>query len=151
MSGPERKHNRYIGESVARLEDRPLLTGDSRFIADLSFPHQLHARIVRSAHAFGRILKIELDAARAAPGVAAVWDASDLGDLPPIPFRETSIRGLGPYRQPALARDFVRYVGEPIAVVFADDPYRAEDAADLVVADIEALTPYLDATRVPEG
>jgi carbon-monoxide dehydrogenase large subunit/6-hydroxypseudooxynicotine dehydrogenase subunit gamma len=150
MSGAEKKRNRYIGKSVARLEDRPLLTGGSLFIADLSFPHLLHARIVRSAHAFGRILNIELDAARAAPGVAAVWTASDLGDLPPIPFRETSIRGLGPYRQPALARDFVRYVGEPIAVVFADDPYRAEDAADLVVGDIEALAPYLDATRMPE-
>jgi len=149
MSGADNKRNCYIGKSVARLEDRPLLTGGSQFVADLSFPHQLHARIVRSAHSFGRVRKVDLDAARNAPGVAAVWDVSDLGELPPIPFRETSIRGLGPYRQPVLARDFVRYVGEPVAVIFADDPYRAEDAADLVNADIEPLAPYLDATRTP--
>ena len=149
MSGPQKRQNRYIGKSVTRLEDRPLLTGDARFVGDLSFPHQLHARIVRSAHAFGRILKIEREAANKAPGVVAVWDASDLGALPPIPFRETSIRGLAPYRQPVLARNFVRYVGEPVAVVFADDPYRAEDAADLVVADIEPLASYLDAACPP--
>ena len=148
-STPLNQANRYIGESVTRLEDRPLVTGTARFVGDLDSPHQLHARLVRSSHAFGRIQAIELAAARAAPGVVAVWDASDLGDFPPIPFRATSITGLLPYRQPVLAREYVRYVGEPVAIVLADDPYRAEDAAELVVPEIEPLDPYLDVTRSP--
>lgn len=146
---PARQKRRYIGESVTRLEDGPLVTGVARFVADLNFPHQLHARVVRSAYAFGRIKAIDMEEARRAPGVVAVWDAADLGDLPPIPFRATAIQGLPPYRQPALAKGVVRYVGEPVAIVIADDAYRAEDAAELVVPDIEPLAPYLDATQEP--
>lgn len=144
-----RTRRRYIGESVTRLEDRPLLTGRARFVGDLSFPHQLHARIVRSAHAHGRILGIDTADALNAPGVVAVWTSADLGDLPPIPFRATAIQGLSPYKQPVLARDVVRYVGEPVAIVIAEEPYLAEDAAELVVPEIEPLTPYLDARLDP--
>lgn len=144
-----RTKRRYIGESVTRLEDRPLLTGVARFVGDLSFPHQLHARVVRSAYAHGRILGIDTTEAMNTPGVVAVWTAADLGDLPPIPFRATAIQGLGPYKQPVLATGFVRYVGEPIAIVFAEDAYLAEDAAELVVADIEPIAPYLDARLDP--
>ena len=82
-------------------------------------------------------------AARAAPGVVAVWTAADVADIPPIDFRLTRIEGLDPYRQPILAGDRVRYVGEPVAVVFATDPYAAEDAADLVTVEIEALPELL--------
>src|ERR1700678_1611728 len=96
-----RKH-RYIGKSVTRLEDRPLLTGAARFVADLNFAHQLHARVARSPHAFGSIKRIDVSAAQSAPGVVAVWTAQDLDDLPPIPFRSTAIQGLPPYRQPVL-------------------------------------------------
>ena len=71
-------------------------------------------------------------AAGKAPGVVAVWTAADVADIPPIDFRLTRIEGLEPYRQPILATGRVRYVGEPVAVVFATDPYAAEDAADLV-------------------
>lgn len=145
-----RTKKRYIGESVTRLEDRPLLTGSGRFVADLSFPHQLHMRVVRSPHAHGRILGIETADALAVPGVVAVWTAADLGDLPPIPFRATAIQGLSPYKQPVLASDVVRYVGEPLAIVIAEDPYVAEDAAELVSPDIEPLDPYLDA-RIDPG
>src|SRR5690606_38505838 len=65
--------------------------------------------------------------------------------LPPIDVRLTNIKGLAPYRQYVLARDKVRYVGEPVAVVFASDAYTAEDAADLVTIDIEELPAVLDA------
>jgi carbon-monoxide dehydrogenase large subunit len=140
---------RYIGQPVPRLEDGPMLTGAARFVADLDFPRQLHARVVRAAHAHGRLRGVDCAAARRLPGVVAVWDAAALGDFPPIPFRATSITGLAPYCQPVLARDFVRYVGEPVAIVFAEDPYRAEDAAELVVADIEPLPPCLDAAAPP--
>jgi carbon-monoxide dehydrogenase large subunit/6-hydroxypseudooxynicotine dehydrogenase subunit gamma len=135
--------------SVTRLEDRPLVTGTGTFVADLNFSHQLHVRIVRSSHAFGRVVSIDLSATRAYPGVVAAWVASDLGDLKPIPYRATSVEGLQPYRQPALAKDFVRYVGEPVAMVIAADPYIAEDAADLAVVDVEPGEAYLDATREP--
>src|SRR6516225_6865121 len=92
----------FVGRSVARLEDGPLVVGQGRFAAD----------------------------------------------IPPIDFRLTRIEGLEPYRQPILAQDRVRYVGEPIAVVFATDPYIAEDAADLVVVEIEDL-PQLIAADAP--
>lgn len=140
---------RHIGRSLPRLEDGPLVTGRGRFIADLDFPHQLHARIVRSPHAHGRLLSVATDTARAAPGVVAVWTSEDLGTLPPIPFRATAIEGLPPYRQPVLAREAVRFVGEPVAVVLADTAARAEDAADLVFPEIEPLPPLLDATAAP--
>jgi len=128
----------FVGRSVLRLEDRPLVLGRGRFAADVSFAHQLHMRVVRSTHAHGRIVAIDIAKARAAPGVIALWTAADVADILPIDFRLTRIEGLEPYRQPILAKDHVRYVGEPLAVVFAADSYSAEDAADLITAEIES-------------
>jgi carbon-monoxide dehydrogenase large subunit len=139
----------YVGRSLPRLEDRPLVTGRGRFAADISFAHQLHMRVVRSAHAHGRIVAVNVDAACAMPGIAAIWTAADVAAIPPIDFRLTRIEGLEPYRQPILARDRVRYVGEPVAVVFAADPYAAEDAADAVAVEIEALLELLAADAAP--
>ncbi len=135
----------YVGQSVPRLEDLPLVTGGGCFVADIDFPHQLHMRVVRSAHAHGRIAAIETNAALVLPGVAAIWTAADIADIPPIPFRATTVTGLEAYRQPVLASGTVRYVGEPVAVVFAADAYIAEDAAELVEIDIEMLAPVLHA------
>ena len=139
-----------IGRSVPRLEDRPLVTGRGRFAADMSFAHQLHMRVVRSAHAHGRIVSIDRAAALALPGVVAVWTFDDVADVPPIDFRLTRIEGLEPYRQHVLATLRVRYVGEPVAAVFAEDPYIAEDAADLVTVEVEDL-PVLLAADAPTG
>jgi len=139
----------HVGRSLPRLEDRPLVTGQGRFAADVSFAHQLHMRVVRSAHAHGRIVAIDANAARAMPGVVAIWTAADVAAIPPIDFRLTRIEGLEPYRQPILACDRVRYVGEPVAVVFAADPYAAEDAAEAVTAEIEPLTELLAADAPP--
>ncbi len=136
---------KLVGQSLTRLEDRPLLTGRGRFAADISFPQQLHMRIVRSNFAHGRLRSIDADAALATPGVHAVWTAADVADIPPIDFRLTRIEGLAPYRQRLLASGFVRYVGEPVAAVFASDPYLAEDAAELVVLDVEELPVILRA------
>ena len=136
---------KLVGQSLTRLEDRPLLTGRGRFAADISFPQQLHMRIVRSNFAHGRLRSIDADAALAIPGVHAVWTAADVADIPPIDFRLTRIEGLAPYRQRLLASGFVRYVGEPVAAVFASDPYLAEDAAELVVLDVEELPVILRA------
>ena len=137
----------YLGRSVRRVEDWPLLTGRGRFAADISIPGQVHMRVVRSPVASGRIIGIEVESVLEMTGVAAVWTAADVGHIPPIGFRMTVVPGLEPYRQPVLATGFVRYVGEPVAVVFADDPYLAEDAAEVVFIDIEELDPDLDPTN----
>src|ERR1700759_4568178 len=83
--------NKYIGQSVLRLEDPPLVRGRGRFAGDISFPHQLHMRLARSAIAHGRIVSIDARAALAIPGVHAVWTAADIADIPPIDFREGRI------------------------------------------------------------
>ncbi len=140
---------KWIGQSVTRLEDPPLVRGHGRYAGDISFPHQLHMRVVRANHAHGRIVSIDTAAARALPGVVAVWTAVDIVDVPPIDFREGSIPAFDPYRQPVLATDMVRYVGEPVAAVFASDPYVAEDAADLVTIEIEELPVLLAAEDAP--
>jgi carbon-monoxide dehydrogenase large subunit len=134
-----------IGASVTRLEDLPLVTGRGCFAGDISFPHQLYMRVVRSSLAHGKLNSVDVSEAISMPGVVAVWTAKDIEDLPPIDFREGPIERLAPFRQPVLAKDRVRYVGEPVAVVFAEDPYLAEDAADLVMVDIDELTPTVDA------
>lgn len=136
-----------VGSSIRRLEDPPLLTGRGRFAADVVIPGQLHMRVVRSPIASGAILSIDTEEARSLDGVAAIWTWEDVADIPPIDFRMTKVGGLEPYRQPILANRFVRYVGEPVAVVFAEDAYTAEDAADLVFVDYEDLEVELDATH----
>ncbi len=142
-------NQKFVGRSVPRLEDRPLLTGQGRFAADISFPGQWTMRVVRSAVAHGKIKSIDASAALALPGVHAVWTSADVAYIPPIPFRLTGLKTLEPFRQPVLARDFVRYVGEPVAVVFAESAYLAEDAADLVAVSIEQFSITLLATEQP--
>ncbi|MBO0737307.1 MAG: xanthine dehydrogenase family protein [Alphaproteobacteria bacterium] len=131
------------------MEDPPLLTGRGAFVGDIGFPHQLHMRIVRSPHANAVLRSVDVGAALAAPGVVAVWTAADIADLPPIDFRDAAAEALRPYRQPLLARDRLRYVGEPIAAVFAPDPYLAEDAGELVSVEADVLAPILDASGAP--
>src|SRR5436853_962272 len=106
-------------------------------------------RVVRSSHAHARIVAIDASAARELPGCVAVWTSEDVAEIPPIDFRSTRVQGLEPYRQPILARDRVRYVGEPVAAVFAEDPYLAEDAADLVSIEVEELPVLLAADELP--
>jgi aerobic carbon-monoxide dehydrogenase large subunit len=140
---------RVLGRPVPRLEDRPLLTGRGQFVGDIAFPHQVHMRVVRSPYAHAALRAVDTEAARAAPGVIAVWTWADTADLPPIDFRDPAAAALRLYRQPLLARDRVRYVGEPVAVVFATDAYLAEDAADLVSVDADHLPPVLEADAPP--
>jgi carbon-monoxide dehydrogenase large subunit len=145
MSAPEK----VIGRRVTRLEDPPLLRGEGRFAADINFPDQWAMRVVRSAVAHGRIERIDPSAALALYGVHAVWTFRDVAHIPPIPFRLTGLVSLEPYRQHVLAQDIVRYVGEPIAVVFADNAYIAEDATELLEIDIAPLPPVMQAATAP--
>src|SRR6476660_9750132 len=149
ITGPQASRGRVLGRSVPRLEDRPLVRGQGQFVGDIAFPHQLHMRVVRSPYAHALLRAVDVSAALAAPGVVAVWTAADIADLSPIHFRDPANEALRPYRQPLLARDRLRYIGEPVAAVFATDPYLAEDAADLVAIEAEELPPLLDAKAPP--
>ncbi len=141
---------RYIGEPLPRIEDLPLVTGRGCFVGDVSFPHQLHMRIVRSEHAHATIRSIDCAAARAAPGVFAVWTSADISDVPAIELRDGSEEALLRCCQPVLAKERVRYVGDPIAAVFAVDAYLAEDAAELITVKADEL-PVILSTREPLG
>ena len=141
----------HLGDSVPRLEDPPLITGKGRYADDINFPGQIHMRIVRSPLAHGKIKSIDKTAALSLSGVIAVWTTDDIADVPPIDFREGSNPALALFRQYPLARDRVRYVGDPVAAVFAEDPYIAEDAAELVTLDIEPLEVLINADDPPQA
>jgi carbon-monoxide dehydrogenase large subunit/6-hydroxypseudooxynicotine dehydrogenase subunit gamma len=129
-----------IGKNVPRKEDSRLLRGLGRFGDDFFRRGQLWARVVRSPVAHGSLRGVTTSAACAAPGVVRVVTAADLPALLEIPVR-LNVQGidLSDHLQPVLAADRVRYVGEPVAVVVAADPYAAEDAAELVVLEIDEL------------
>jgi carbon-monoxide dehydrogenase large subunit len=138
-----------IGDRAKRIEDPVLLRGAGRFAADGAHPGELHMRVIRAPVAHGRILGIDTSAALRTDGVVAAWTYEDIADLPAIGFRLTPREELLPYRQPVLARRIVRYVGEPVAVVFATSAYLAEDAAELVDLNINPLPVHLDADGDP--
>jgi carbon-monoxide dehydrogenase large subunit/6-hydroxypseudooxynicotine dehydrogenase subunit gamma len=138
-----------IGLRAPRKEDPRLLRGRGRFGADFSARGQLWARVVRSPVAHGRLRAVDVSRARRAAGVAAAVTAADLPGHPggpriPVRLAVQDI-DLSRYLQPVLASEVVRYVGEPLAVVVAGDPYLAEDAAELVDIDIEPGPAVLDA------
>jgi aerobic carbon-monoxide dehydrogenase large subunit len=148
----KRATNALIGSPIERLEDLRFLRGRGTFVDDLEREGLLHAVILRSAVAHGRIRAIDTRAALARPGVHAVITAADIGtDIPTIPLRQESSPAFKPFQQPVIAHDKVRYVGEPIAVVLAQSPAVAEDALDAIAADIEALPAIVDSTAAARG
>src|SRR5436190_3072325 len=147
---PQASERRVLGHGVTRLEDLPLVTGSGRYAGDINFPRQLHMRIVRAPVAHGKLVGIDTAAALAMPGIVAVWTSADLGDLSPVDFRaDKSAEALKPYRQPVLALGRVRYVGDPVTAVFAEDPYVAEDAAETVRVEVEDLPVIVSADDPP--
>ena len=144
MTSAEVSSRSTIGAPAPRLEDRRLLRAAGRFVDDVDVAGQLAMRVVRSEVAHARVRAIDADAARRAPGVVAVLTGEDLAGLEPIPLRLDFGIDLDPYLQHVLARNRVRYVGEPLAVVVAEDAYLAHDAADLVAVDLEELPVVLD-------
>jgi carbon-monoxide dehydrogenase large subunit len=136
-----------VGAPLARKEDRRMLLGRGRFTGDLTRPGLLHAAFVRSPHAHALVAGIDIAAARQAPGVRGLFTAADLGHPYLLALLERD--EFVPTPMPILAGDRVRFTGEPVAIVVADDAYRAEDAAELAevdwdprpaVASIEAAT-----------
>jgi aerobic carbon-monoxide dehydrogenase large subunit len=145
MSTPtQRASNLFVGSPIERLEDLRFLTGRGQYVDDLHSEYMLHAAILRSSVAHGRIRSIDTAAALARPGVHAVITAADIGKVPTIPLRHDPTPAIRRFEQPVIAHGKVRYVGEPLAVVIAETPALAEDALEAVAVDIEPLTPVAD-------
>ena len=136
----------YIGQSVKRFEDHRLLIGQGSFVDDLTLPGLLHASILRSPHAHATILTIDTTAATRLPGVVSVITANDLkGVATHLPTRTTAETDeLRPAQHPVLAMGKVCYVGQPVAVVVAEDLYLAEDALERIVVDYEMLPAVIE-------
>jgi carbon-monoxide dehydrogenase large subunit len=137
-----------LGRSLNRLEDERFLRGRGRYVADLAAPGALHGVMVRSPHAHARIVAVDIGKARRMPGVMAVLTGADLAadHIGPLPCAVTHIPMASPLVVPpchALARDIVRYVGEPVAFVVAESELAARGAAEAVVVDYAPLTPVI--------
>ncbi|HUR20924.1 MAG TPA: xanthine dehydrogenase family protein molybdopterin-binding subunit [Vicinamibacterales bacterium] len=140
---------RYLNARVRRNEDERLLTGRARFVDDVQLPGMLHVAFVRSDYAHGTLTSVDCSAARERPGVVAVYTAADLGDylkpapllVPPPPIKDLVFHARTHF---ALAKDKVRYVGEPIAMIVAESRYIAEDAIRDVVVEIDPLDAVVD-------
>lgn len=133
---------KLVGTAVRRVEDHALLTVGGSYIPDLDVPGALHVMFVRATVAHARIRSLRTEAACAAPGVVAVMTARDLTDLPPAPplmplMNQSMCR-------PFLADDVVRFAGEAVAVIVADTPEQAADAAELVEVEYDALPVLVD-------
>jgi len=140
---------RNFGAPIRRNEDARLLSGQALFVDDVELPGLLHAAFLRSNVAHARIRAIDAAAARAREGVVAVFTADDLGDywapgpllVPPPPIKDITFNQR---TQVPLAKDKVRHVGEPLAVVLAESRYAAEDALAEIAVDLEPLPAVVD-------
>jgi carbon-monoxide dehydrogenase large subunit len=136
-----------LGSAIKRREDPDLLAGRGDYTDDLTLPGMAHAIIVRSPHAHARIRGVDTTRAAAAPGVIAVYTGQDIADseiggVVPVGWLLPDLKTPA---HPILAVDTVRYVGDGVAVVVAEDRYRAQDAAELVAVDYESLPAVIDA------
>src|SRR5439155_22009193 len=136
------KELKWIGKSIRRVEDPKFLRGLGKYVDDLVFPGMLHAAVLRSPYPHARIVSVDAEAARQAPGVAAVLTGAEAAEfINPLPDG-----GPTPDKHVfrVLAVGKVRYVGEGVAIVVADSRYAAEDARDLINVEYDPLEPIVD-------
>jgi len=147
---------KYIGKSVKRIEDPRLLTGQALFTDDVHLEGMLHVTFLRSDYAHARIKSIDISEALKHPGVVAVYTADDFGDYwhvgpmqvpPPIAIPNSKFHAKG---LPPIAKEKVRFSGEPLAVVVAENRYIAEDAAGEIIVDLEPLDVVVDMEKAWE-
>ena len=135
-----------IGESIKRREDPKYITGTATYVDDISFPGMLYAAFVRSPHAHAKILRIDVQKALEHPkGVESLTGVEATKWAKPMPvysYREAAAIKKPEYR--CLAKDRVRFVGEPVAVVATRGQYWADDVAELVAVEYEPLEPVMD-------
>jgi carbon-monoxide dehydrogenase large subunit len=138
-----------LGTRVIRTEDPRFLTSGGVYTDDMRLPGACHVHFVRSAVAHARLRSVDVTAALEAPGVIAAFTGADLADVPlarpPMPNMNAEMK------QPLLATDTVRYVGEPLAVVVTEQRYQGEDAAELVDVDYDELPPVVDMTGAADS
>ena len=134
---------KWVGQRLKRKEDPRLVQGISHYADDLRLPGLLHCVFVRSPYGYAKINSIDTAAARKHPGVAAVYTAGDLKGVGDVPCAG-DLPGLKKPAHPPLARGCVRYVGEPVVAVIAEDQYSARDAAEKVEVDYEAQAAVVD-------
>ena len=133
----------FIGRSVERKEDYRFLTGAGQYTDDITLPHQSYACFLRSPHAHAQIRSIDTAAARAAPGVLAVFTGKDLAGIGGLPcgwlIKSTDGSPMKEPKHPVLAEGTVRYAGEQVSLVVAETRAQAKAAAGLIEVDYEAL------------
>ncbi len=139
-----------LGTSIKRREDPRLITGQATYVDDIKLAGMLHMAVLRSPYGHARILSISTDAVREHPGVVAVYTAKDLEGLIDnipiaVPLPPHITEGMG--RRGPLASEKVRFFGDPVAVVIADDRYIARDALDLIEIDYEPLPAAIDVEK----
>jgi aerobic carbon-monoxide dehydrogenase large subunit len=140
MSGVTTLPPSFFGVPVRRAEDPRFLRGEGRYLENIEIPGGLRALFVRSIMAHATVEVVDASAAREMPGVALVLTADDV-DIPPQP---ASGNVPGSYPRPLLARDRVRFVGEPLALIVAQTQAQAMDAAEAVLVDYEPLEVVTD-------
>lgn len=141
---------RYAGRRMERVEDSRLLTGHGSFVDDINRPGMLHACFVRSPYARAKILNFDASAALAHSGVHAVLTADDINPEVNEAWHAVAGKDVPDTPRPPLAEGEVRFVGDPIAIVIAENRYIAEDAIELIDVDYEPLPPVADFTRAVE-
>jgi carbon-monoxide dehydrogenase large subunit len=139
----QRNGNRLVGQAIRPMEDPRFISGQGEYLEDLRIPEMVDVALVRSIEPHARITSIDASAALAMPGVIAVITGDDLKDIGSVPVGGN----LKIPAHPPLARDIVRFVGDPIAAVVADSRYRAQDAADAVVVTYESLPSVSEARQ----
>ena len=132
-----------IGQAVRRKEDLRFLTGAGQYTDDVNPPHHTHAYFLRSPHAHAKLRKVDTAKAKAAPGVVAVFTGADLTGINGLPcgwlITGTDGKPMNEPPHPVLAQGKVRHVGDPVALVIAETPHEAKDAAELIDVDYEVL------------
>ena len=132
--------NTFVGQPIRRVEDIRLVTGRGAYIGDVELPELLHAAVLRSSVAHGRIVSVNVEPALRQPGVRAAITARDIaGGVPTIPVRMAPAEGQLVFQQPVIATEKVRYVGEPLAVVIAASRDEAEEALEAIAIEINGL------------
>ena len=144
-------NRRYVGSRLPRLADAKFLTGRAQYVDDVELPNMLHAAFVRSPHAHAKIVSIDLERARAHPGVALVVCGEDLRGSAPILVSKMDRPESRPVERRILPIEKVRYVGEAVVAVVAESRAVAEDACELVEVEWEPLPAVIDAEAALEA
>jgi carbon-monoxide dehydrogenase large subunit len=143
----------HVGRALRRKEDPRLITGRGRYVDDISVPGMLWASVVRSPEAHARVVSVDTSAAGERRGVQAVFTGADLTDLGgplPMAWVPPGVEVRNPEHWP-LARDTVKHVGDPVAVVLGPDRYQVADAAEDVVVEYDPLPAITDPEAALKG